>query len=132
MNLDNKKQESRTPQSVSANAASRCWNRRYFLKVSVAAALGTTFSRLPLMADVMNRFPDYQTFAKGPWQPVLLSGQRDFVFTINGSDPGSLQRLVTLMREKISATDLIRGLTPGQRISRLSISWQPLVPGANG
>ena len=58
-----------------------------------------------------NRFPDYRTLANGPWQPVLLPGQRGFVFTMYGapSDLNSLRRVVTIMREK----DLGNGFDPG-------------------
>jgi hypothetical protein len=54
---------------------------------------------------------NYRVLANGPWQPVLLPGQRAFVFTMYGapSDLNSLRRLVTIMQEK----DLGNGFDPG-------------------
>ena len=56
-------------------------------------------------------FPDYTTLASSAWQPVLLPGQRGFVFTIYGapSDISALRRVVSVMQEK----DLGNGFDPG-------------------
>jgi hypothetical protein len=59
----------------------------------------------------VNRFPDYEALANGPWRPVLLPEQREFAFTMYGapSDLNSLRRVVTIMQEK----DLGNGFDPG-------------------
>lgn len=54
---------------------------------------------------------DYSVVSNGPWQPVLLPGQRQCVFTLYGapSQIEALRGIVAVMREK----DLGNGLDPG-------------------
>jgi hypothetical protein len=56
-------------------------------------------------------FPSYSSLASSAWQPVLLTGQRGFVFTLYGapSDINALRQVVTVMQEK----DLGNGFDPG-------------------
>src|SRR5207245_2563648 len=56
-------------------------------------------------------FPNYKMLADGPWQPRLLPGQREFVFTMYGapSELEPLRHLVTLMQEQ----KLGNGFDPG-------------------
>ena len=63
-------------------------------------------------------FPDYSTLARSVWQPVLLPGQRGFVFTMYGapSELKALRRVVNLMQEK----DLGNGLDPGPAASAVN------------
>jgi hypothetical protein len=62
-------------------------------------------------ATAENTFPDFPTLVRRAWQPVLLKGQHDVVFTLYGvpGDVDSLRRLVTVMQEK----DLGNGFDPG-------------------
>jgi hypothetical protein len=56
-------------------------------------------------------FPDFPTLVRRSWQPVLLNGQHDVVFTLYGvpADVDSLRRVITVMQEK----DLGNGFDPG-------------------
>jgi hypothetical protein len=84
-------------------------NAKWFWRISTAL-LGSALSTGAVGAAA-DKFPDYSTLARGCWQPVLLPGQRGFVFTMYGapSDIDALRRVVSVMQEK----DLGNGFDPG-------------------
>src|SRR5882672_4525753 len=76
----------------------------------VVAFMASLFTGVAALAAA-GSFPDYKMLAKGPWQPRLLPGQREFVFTMYGApnELESLRNLVTLMLEQ----KLGNGFDPG-------------------
>lgn len=75
-----------------------------------ATLLGVVLTTLAVDA-AREPFPEFRTLATGPWNPVLLPGQRQCVFTMYGapSQIDALRRVVTVMQEK----DLGNGFDPG-------------------
>ena len=80
------------------------------LRCITATLLGAVFST-GVAGAAIDGFPDYSVLARSVLQPVLLSGQRGFVFTMYGApgDLDALRRAVSVMQEK----DLGNGFDPG-------------------
>jgi hypothetical protein len=94
-----------------------------------AASLGVALSTLAIGAAA-GGFSDYSTLARGIWKPVLLPGQRGFVFTIYGapSELGALRKVVSVMQEK----DLGNGFDPGpaaRPVNKPVFDFWPLLAG---
>ena len=78
---------------------------------SAAAVLLAIFSGIFPVRAGHNPFPEYGMLAGGAWQPVLLPGSRNFVFTLYGApnEMTALRGVVNAMQEK----DLGNGFDPG-------------------